>query len=511
MSWSIETTPGEHQRGSLSGIEDRGVSIRSDLAGSLIASGAARSNRDRLLAGEALCVTTGQQPGLLTGPVMTIHKAVSAVSVAERLTESMRRPVVPVFWVAGDDHDFDEVNHLHLISPANEVETVRLRARDSGAPAVPMNAEAVGDEIRAVFDRVSGVTPPTEFRDAMLDLFRQHYAPERSMATSFAHLMADLLGDLGVVVFEPYSHEAKRASVAVMRSAIERDAEIRSVLLERNERLQSAGKPVPVPVLEDHTMLMMIGAQGRDRILADGRQLHLRRSGERFERDELLEFIEDEPWQFSPNVLLRPIAEAQLLPTVAYIAGPTEAAYWAQVHPVFELLGTTAPRVLLRWSGRVVEQRVLKVLAKYDLSMDDLALAEGQLESRLVRDQLPDDVNDTLRDLRSAIDKGFRDLVTAATRIEPTLEKPVLGAQNHLYGQLDHIERKIVTQLKGRNEVLMRQVSAARTSLFPLQKPQERVVNVLQYLIRYGPEYLDGVTQACRAWAADLESPATVT
>lgn len=509
MSWSVQANPITAPI-SLSGVVDRGAPLAENLGDSLIAYGAARRNRELLLSGEAVCVTTGQQPGLLTGPVMTIYKALSAAALADRLTESMGRPVVPVFWVAGDDHDFEEANHLHLISAANEVSVVTLRDREATGPALPIHQEVLGQDIGPVFELIREITPDTEFRESVLDRCARHYTPDNTMASAFAHFVADVLSEMGIVVFEPYTNAAKRAVVPLMKSAITDAARITRGVMERNDQLLANERQVPVAVHEDHTMVMMLGAEGRDRIIMDGDQFLLRRSGERFTGDDLLGLLESEPARFSPNVLLRPVVEAQLLPTVVYVAGPTERAYWEQTGPIFDTLGVTQQVALPRWSGHVVEPRVIKVLEKYELSMEDLSLPDGQLESRLARDELPDELRNAIAQVREVVTSGLADIARMAIDIESTLEKPVLGAQRQMLSQVDHVEGKIVTQLKRRNDVLMRQIATARTAMFPLQKPQERVINVLQYLIRHGPEYFSVVMSACRTWAADLESATPV-
>ena len=301
--------------------------------------------------------------------------------------------------------------------------------------------------------------------------------------------------------------EAKTAFIPTVESALTKATVINEALIRRSHELQQAGHAVPVSVKEEHTLVMYEGSLGRDRVLLNGHGFNLRRSGETFSADDLLKAANTDHEKFSANVLLRPVTEAAVLPTVAYVAGPTEALYWEQADVVFDAMGIERHPVLTRWSGHIVENRVEKTLEKYGLVLDDLSLPEGQLESRLVRENIPEELERALKVIRHTIDEQAPHVIEAAVAIDPTLRKPTEHAQHNMLSQLEHIERKVVSQLKRRNEVLMRQVAAARAAIYPLQKPQERVINVLHYLIRHGPDYLNGVMRACQHWAAHLESP----
>ncbi|HET7038847.1 MAG TPA: bacillithiol biosynthesis cysteine-adding enzyme BshC [Gemmatimonadales bacterium] len=469
-----------------------------------LAHDAAREAVERLFAG-ALCVTTGQQPGLFTGPLYTLYKALSAAVAARRLQAALGRPVVPVFWVAGDDHDHAEAAHCHLLTASNEVRRLELPPRPPDAPLTPLYRERLDHAVGPLLDAVREDTNPTEFRDGVLDWLARHYRPEADHASAFAGAMAELLGRFGVPVFQPMHPAAKAAMAPLLLRALEEAGPLDMALAEEAGRLAAAGRPVPVTVGERATLVMLEGPAGRDRLVSDDGALHARRSGERFTPADLRAIADREPERLSPNVLLRPVVEAALLPTLAYVAGPGELAYLPQCGPIYARLGVAPQAAVPRWSGLAVEARIGKVMEKFGIGFDDLRLPEGQLEQRLVRGDMPPEAQAALDTLRRALPREFATLKDAATRVDPTLAKPVDSAQHTAETALRDLERRIIGHLKQQNQILVQQVAKARHNLFPLGQHQERVLSVAPYLVRYGPAFLDLAYREIDRWSAALE------
>jgi len=434
--------------------------------------------RDRLAAGPALVVTTGQQPGLFTGPLYTIYKALSAIALARRLERERRVPVVPAFWVAGDDHDFQEANHATLLNTAGEPLRIVLRERGSDAPALPLYREHCGAEIAVALDQVRHGTPDTEFKEDVVAWLSASYRADATLADAAAEAIQALLGSLGLAVVRPYALSMKRAMAPLL---------LRGLGTTLNDGLS--------PVLIE-------ARQGRDRLRPDGAAFVARRSGERFTRADLERIADEEPQRLSPNVLLRPVIEAALLPTVAYMAGPGELEYFGSTAPLYRALDVSPQTPLPRWSGTLVESRVDKVVEKHGLKMTDFAGPPGEVEGRLVRDQLPPEVTKTLDDLREEIRSAYGRVSDGARRVDPTLERTVESARNAALGGMQEIEKKIVAALKRANETLVGQLARARAALFPTGEPQERVLTYASMAIRYGPDLLAALEAEVARWAA---------
>jgi bacillithiol biosynthesis cysteine-adding enzyme BshC len=476
------------------------------LQAAFVASGAAEQNLKRLFSNDALCVTTGQQPGLLTGPLYTVHKALSAAALARLMEQRLGRPVVPVFWVAGDDHDFAEANHCYFPSGSHDVLRVVLRERDSAAALTPMFREPVGAEIEAVMQRLADVTRETEFRPRVFEWIRSHYRPESDMATAFGGALAELLAQFGVVVFNPTHADAKRAMAPWILAALQQANGIDGALTQHAEALRELGRSAPIAVGESASTVLIESSLGRDRLLMMEAGFQTRRSKESWRLAELEEVAAKEPQRLSPNVLLRPVIEAALLPTVVYVAGPGEVAYLPQAEPIYRLLGLERQHVIQRWTGRFIESRTARVLTKYGITLDDLSLPEGQLEARVLHDQVPADMKTALDALDAGVREAYGTLAVAAAKLDASLEKHVVAAEHGALRDLAAVEKKIVRYIKENNETAVRQLASARASMFPLGKRQERVFNVAPFLIRYGEEFLEGVYQRCGSWAAALET-----
>ena len=419
--------------------------------------------RERLAQGPILAVTTGQQPGLFTGPLYTIYKALSSLALARRLEREWGgAPVIPVFWVAGDDHDFAEANHVCVLDASSDLLELRLRERPAEAPLLPLARERCGPEIRATLEQLRAATPETEFKAAVLAWLEAAYRPEVTLADAFAAALQALLGDRGLVVLRAHDRSAKQAAAPAIL------------------------KGLSVTLPDGYTPVLVEARQGRDRLRADGTGFVTRRSGERFTAAELEQIARDEPDRLSPNVLLRPVVEATLLPTVAYdVVGK----------------GIARQTPVPRWSGVLVEGRVDKLLARYGLRLEDVDGRPGALETRLVRETLPPETAASFDALRHTLEEQYARLAEAVQRVDPTLARPVQSARNGALAATQEIEKKVLASLKRENETLVRQLAHARAALAPRGEPQERVLTLASFLIRYGPELLDALAQEVARWA----------
>lgn len=433
--------------------------------------------RDRLAGGAVLAVTTGQQPGLFTGPLYTVYKALSAIALARRLEQERRVPVVPVFWVAGDDHDFAEANHAWVLNAAGEPASIVLRERAPQAPLQPLFREPCGQDARAALDALGTALPDTEFTAATLEWLAAAYRADTNLADAGADALNRLLGPRGLAVFRAHDAAAKRASVEW-------------ILRGLSETLPDGLSPV-----------LIEGRAGRDRLRPDSDAFVTRRSGERFTQAELERVAAEAPDRLSPNVLLRPVVEAALFPTVAYVGGPSEIEYLPGAGPLFKRLGVPAPAPIARWSGLVLETRVEKVLERHALAPADFDGPPGALEARLAGETLPADAAAALAGLRDVIQRDYAALAAAVARIDPTLERTVQSARNAALGGTHDIEKKVMASLKRASETLVAQLARARATIAPAGKPQERVLTAASFLVRHGPGFWDAVDAEVARWA----------
>jgi uncharacterized protein YllA (UPF0747 family) len=343
-----------------------------------------------------------------------------------------------------------------------------LRERAPDAPQWSLARERCGAEVDQALARLRDELPDAPFLDDTVAWLTAAYRPGASLADACATAVNALLGPRGVAVFRAHARPAKAAAVPV-------------VLAGLGATLADGLAPV---LVEAH--------EGRDRLVPDGGAWVTRRSGERFTRAELERLAAAEPERLSPNVLLRPLVEAALFPTVAYLAGPGELRYLPDAAALYDLQpGVTPQTPVARWSGVILETRIEHVLTKLRLGITDFATEAGVLESRLVREQLPAEALAALDGVRDHVAADHQRLATTAAAIDPTLERSVLGARNAALARTERLERRLVAALKRRNGELTHQIARARAALHPAGAPQERVLTVASFLARYGPALLD--------------------
>ncbi len=252
------------------------------------------------------------------------------------------------------------------------------------------------------------------------------------------------------------------------------------------------------------TPVLIEGKLGRDRMRKDGSEFVTRRSGERLTRAQLEKIAADTPERLSPNVLLRPVIEAALFPTLAYVGGPGEMEYLPEAAPLFSSLGVAPQAHVPRWSGLIIEARVDKILGKHGLTPADFDGPPGALESRIAKAELPPELAASLKQLRDDVESRFARISGAVQQLDPTLDRTVQSARNAALAGTNEIEKKLVASLKRTQGTLVSQLARARAALRPDGKPQERVLTAASLLARYNGSLLDQIAAEVARWAAGL-------
>ena len=455
---------------------------------------------ERLGDPRVLAVTTGQQPALFAGPMYTIHKALSAAALAHELERRWARPVVPLFWIAGDDHDFAEANTATWISRDGSVEHGSLAPRDPAAPMRPLSREPLGPDIEPLTGRLDASLLESDFHAATMDWVRRHYRSGVTFSTAFGGALAEILASFGVVCVDSTHPAFKRAAAPYLIRALAAAEPLEAALVQQAETLIAAGRDPGVAVGEGATLVMIEGSAGRDRLLRSGGEFVTRRGQERFTLGALEAVAEREPERLSANVLLRPAIESALLPTVAYAAGPGELRYLALTPPVYERLGVTRQLPVPRWSGITVAAPVDRALEKFGLQLDELAQPVSVLEAKVVRGRLPGEAETDLAALRSLLVERYEAVGVTAARIDPTLVRTVSGRRERALAGVDRIEQKLVTHLRRRLAIELRQLSRAHDAIFPDGAPQERVLVAPSLLAAHGTGLLEALLSAASNW-----------
>ncbi|MFQ6093378.1 MAG: bacillithiol biosynthesis cysteine-adding enzyme BshC, partial [bacterium] len=442
------------------------------------------ANIDLLGEDGTFAVITGQQAGLLTGPLLTVYKAITAIQLAERLNRKDERHFVPVFWVVSDDHDFDEVNHLFLVNRKNELVRLVYQPGDE-FERWPVGRIPVDEDFDLFFDRFAEDTPNTEFKESVLRTVRAAYVEGWNFAEGFARLMTSMFRDYGLVLVDPMDPDLVELAVPIFEREIEDPASSTSLVLQTGDRLKERGYHRQIKVRPGHLNLFLEIDRRRCSVSVDGDAF--RTEGKSYTGEGFLAMLKSSPDRFSPNVVLRPVVRSHLLPTAAYIGGPGEISYFAQLKEVFETFAVSPPVVYPRARVTVVEGKVRRILDRYAIPPAELYEdADGVVRS-IVESSLPETFRTAFQEAEGDIERLFRRIRKAVVPIDGSLESLVIRSQNRLAHDIAKIEKKAIQAKKRSEEVIVQQIHKVRTNLFPNGALQERVLNIVPFLILYGP------------------------
>jgi bacillithiol synthase len=447
------------------------------------------TNIERLRGG-AFAAVTGQQVGLFGGPLFSLFKALTAVKLAEQATAS-GVDCVPVFWLATEDHDLAEVDHVSLASEQGPPQLLKADATslsDNIVPDAPVGTIKFGPEIGSLVERAAQLLGESE----VATWLRESYRAGESLGSAFALLFTKLFADSGVILLDPADKDFHELAKPLFRAAIERASELDDALLTRGKAIESAGYHQQVKVTPATTLLFEVkhGARTaiRRRNNADGAEFAV--GDERISSANLVAMIEEAPEKFNPNVLLRPVVQDYLLPTLVYTGGAAEVAYFAQVAMVYEkLLGRVTP-ILPRFSATLLEPKPERILARYQLGLPEVFQGPEKVREAIGARALPPDLRDRFADAYSSIERSMVALRDSIGKLDPTLIATADHAVSSMRHQLDQLQMKATRAEFQRNEVIARHADTLSYALFPNKVLQEREVAGISFVARYGPQLL---------------------
>ena len=442
----------------------------------------------------SVAIVTGQQAGLFTGPLYTIFKALTTIKLARCLNDQGIQ-AVPVFWVASEDHDFDEVNHCKIIDTDGRLNEIRYEGCGHSQD-LPVGHIELCEGIDQKITELLASLPHSEFLDEVRTDLRESYRAGVGFAEAFSSLLARIFKDYGVVLLDPLEEGLKQIAAPIYVAAIEKSAEIARALTRRSDELVAAGYHAQVHVSEDMVPLFIMDDRRRVALTRHDDDFRVKGSDRSFTKQELIELARSCSTCFSPNVTLRPVVQDFLLPTAAYIGGPAEIAYFAQIRAVYEVLGRPLPCVLPRASMTIVEGRHQKTMKKYSLSLADFFDGLHPAVSKVVEKSLDRETASIFAETEASLISQLDRLEKAMRRTDATLVASVKLAREKILHQIEHLRTRFVHSSARRDEAAYRQVERACTTLFPEKNLQERELNIFYFLSRYGPRLINELYEA---------------
>jgi bacillithiol biosynthesis cysteine-adding enzyme BshC len=443
-------------------------------------------NIRRLGEPDTYAVVTGQQVGLFSGPAFTLYKALTAVRLSESLNARGLK-TVPVFWLATEDHDLEEVAQTNALN--DDYEQVHLHdAGERPAPQSPVGQVRLTEAISEQIDRLESLLPPGDDRTQLIEDLRADYRPGATWSQSFAKFLTRLFGRWGVVLLDPLDEAVHRLAAPVYQKALRQADELRSLLQKRSVELVEAGYHAQVHIAEDSTLLFAeregnrlpvhkSGDVGRGFSIGEGDAASI---------DELESEIKEQPLNFSANVLLRPVVQDTLLPTIAYVAGPSELAYLSQAQVLYSALGRPVPAVVPRCGFTLVDRRIERWMEKYQVAVDDIWQGKEHLTQRIASTAFPEGwsqrFEQTERDLAALLLRLRKDIEV----LDPTLLDTLKNTEEKIQYQIERLKGKLTRSALSRSEVLARHEQALLNAIMPEKELQERQVSGVYFLGRAG-------------------------
>jgi bacillithiol biosynthesis cysteine-adding enzyme BshC len=442
----------------------------------------------RLLADRrTVAIVTGQQAGLFGGPLFTLLKAMTALKLAREIAREHGVPAVAIFWIDAEDHDWEEVRSCTVFDPSLAPRTVSLAARPGADPA-PVATIALDASVEKALDDLAAALPDTEFRHAVLDGLRRAYQPGVGMAEAFGRWMEHVLGDRGLVVYDSSDPASKPLVSQVFARELSMPGQTGRLAALAGSDLTARGYHAQVHAQDDSLALFHLEGGRRSIRQQDG---HFVVGDQEYPTAALVQQATERPAGFSPNVLLRPVVQDTLFPTICYVAGPNELAYLGQLRGVYGHFGVPMPLMYPRASATLVDAAAARFLNKYKMPLESLQAQDEAALNDLLKTQIPPAVEDSFVAAAKAIETEMERVIAAMPALDPTLEGAARSTLTRMQHDLQTLHNKMISAAKRRDETLRRQFVHARDLTFPSGHAQERTIGFVSFLNQYGPALID--------------------
>jgi len=451
-----------------------------------------QNNIDKLKSHKTIAVVTGQQLGILGGPLYTIYKTITTIKLCKYLSGRYGDfNFVPFFWLEGDDHDFNEVSSIGLLNLENEFKVINYSQKISNdVDRISVGKIKLNEEINAFFEEIERTIRETEFTYEIFNRLREFYKSGSSFTDSFKKLLHFLFDKYGLLIFDPQDSNVKKVLKPVFKKEIT-DFRIHteqiikvSATLEELYHAQIKVKPVNLFYSND---------EGRFLIEPTDDGFRLKGKRIKFTFQELSNLIDEYPEKFSPNVLLRPICQDYLLPTVFYVGGPSEIAYFAQLLPMYNLFNLEEPILYPRSSATLIEKGIQRSLDKFNMELKEIFVDKNELEEKILQNISGENIDEIFRKVKDDFEIAFDKLRENLFQLDKTLGDASSKSQQKILRYLEELKNKADNALKRKNESSIRQINKISSFLYPNSNLQERELNFIYFANKYGLEIVDKI------------------
>lgn len=442
----------------------------------------------RLERNDSVVVIGGQQAGLLLGPLYTVYKAITIIQAAKEQEQVLQRPVVPVFWIAGEDHDFQEINHV-FIPRHDSVYFDKHSVQDKEVSRVSASQRSIHKEdVQEWLDYFFSKLAQTEFTPSLVEQVKELLESSNSYVDFFANLMNHFFAQYGLLLINSDDQGFRRLQSDVFTNIIKHDQTIFRHVSQSIEQMKQSGYAPQVTVGE-HPALLFVFEQGERLLLERKNGYFQTKDGQyTFSEEELLGLARETPWRLSNNVITRPLMQESLFPTLAFVGGPGEIAYWALYKDYFNQFELKLPIVLPRMSMTILERPIAKILEKREIHLSDVFHDFSTYRNNWLKEQDNLDLNESFAQVKEQISTIYTPLLAKIESIEPGLR--TLGEKNRLkiMEQIEYLEKRSHAAQVRQHEASLRQFDKLEQALIPQGMWQERVYNPFIMLNKHGTD-----------------------
>ncbi|MCD6452601.1 MAG: bacillithiol biosynthesis cysteine-adding enzyme BshC [Acidobacteria bacterium] len=441
-----------------------------------------------------VAVITGQQVGLFGGPAYTLFKALTAAKLAHFLEEELKIPVIPIFFLASEDHDIAEVNRFIFLNRDYRLIELSLPRIEEGRR--PVSSIRLGKEVEKLLATFKAELPAPGIPPSLEEALYSSYTEEATFSSSFARLLAKLLSPYGIAILEPNSKKLKEIAIPLFEQEILKAKEREELFSSHLKGLSERGYHIQVPGNRGRLNLFLLSEAGeRVRIYLAEDGFIIGKEGEKVSSSHLISLLKEEPERFSPDVLLRPLFQDFILPTIAYVAGPAEIAYFAELRPLYTFFNIPMPVIYPRASFTVVDDITLRLAHQLSLAIPELVSSPNETLDRFKRSLVDTEAEEEISQLEEETLATKERIKEKLTELDPNIGKKVDSALGKIIYQLERLKLKIGKANLRRKEELRRRLERLKNILAPDKKPQERMLGWVYLLADYGEKVMDKVYQ----------------
>ncbi|MFS0861383.1 bacillithiol biosynthesis cysteine-adding enzyme BshC [Fredinandcohnia sp. 179-A 10B2 NHS] len=439
----------------------------------------------------SVVVIGGQQAGVLTGPLYSIHKIISIIKLAKEQEEKLQIPVIPVFWIAGEDHDFAEINHVYINDPNKGISKKAVPQRHIGksmVSSINLEKEHLSAWVESIFETFG----ETNYTNELLHRLTTYIENSQTYVDFFIQIINDLFGETGLVLVDSGSSQIRNLEQTNFKTLIEKNKEIHDALISQQEKISKCQYPKTIDMNENSANIFY--HLNGERVLLEYNKEHDVFSGKNNEcilcTEEILQIAAENPEQLSNNVVTRPVMQELLFPTLAFISGPGEISYWAELKQVFSVMGIKMPPVVPRLMITLLERPIESTIGDLGLTIEGALTGElAKVKSNWLNNHTGD-VEHLIADAKKEVEQIHKKIRMAALNIDQGLSELLVKNADLIQSQFDFLQMTINRRFLHKNEVEIKKYDRIETSLIPLGAPQERIWNIFYYLNKYGTNFV---------------------